>query len=70
MFSEEKLVGEIILDSVQEERSKATYSGAAEVRAGWKFRKFKLRELSWSSVRIHMPARWGMKAPRRRHSWL
>jgi curli biogenesis system outer membrane secretion channel CsgG len=35
VFSEEKLVGEITLDSVQEERSKASYSGAGEVKAGW-----------------------------------
>lgn len=35
VFTEEKLAGEITLDSVQEERSKATYSGAAAVKAGW-----------------------------------
>jgi curli biogenesis system outer membrane secretion channel CsgG len=35
VFTEEKLVGEITLDAVQEERSKAAYTGAAEVKAGW-----------------------------------
>ena len=35
VFTEEKLVGEITLDSVQAERSKATYSGSEEVKAGW-----------------------------------
>jgi curli biogenesis system outer membrane secretion channel CsgG len=35
VFTEEKLAGEITLDAVQEERSKATYDGAAEVKAGW-----------------------------------
>jgi hypothetical protein len=35
VFTEEKLAGEITLDAVQEERSKATYGGSAEVRSGW-----------------------------------
>jgi curli biogenesis system outer membrane secretion channel CsgG len=35
VFTEEKLAGEITLDSVQEERSKAGYSGSAEVKTGW-----------------------------------
>jgi len=35
VFSEEKLVGEVTLDSVQTERSKATYAGSAEVKTGW-----------------------------------
>jgi len=35
VFTEEKLVGEITLQSVQEERSKASYSGAQTVKAGW-----------------------------------
>lgn len=35
VFTEEKWVGEITLDTVQEERSKATYSGTAEVKPGW-----------------------------------
>ena len=35
VFSEDKLVGEITMDSVQEERSKAIYSGDLEVKAGW-----------------------------------
>ena len=35
VFSEEKLVGEVTLDSVQEEKSKASYSGDAEVKSGW-----------------------------------
>ena len=35
VFSEEKLVGEITLQSVQEERSKAGYSGDQTVKAGW-----------------------------------
>lgn len=35
VFTEEKLAGEATLESVQEERSKAAYSGAAKVKAGW-----------------------------------
>ncbi len=35
VFSEEKLVGEVTLESVQEEKSKATYTGDAAVKAGW-----------------------------------
>jgi curli biogenesis system outer membrane secretion channel CsgG len=35
VFSEEKLVGEIVLDAVQDERSKANYAGPAEVKQGW-----------------------------------
>lgn len=35
VFTEEKLVGEITLDSVQDERSKATYSGDLTVKIGW-----------------------------------
>lgn len=35
VFAEEKLYGEVTLDSVQEERSKATYSGSGEVKTGW-----------------------------------
>jgi hypothetical protein len=35
VFSEEKLVGEVTLQSVQEERSKATYSGSQMVKTGW-----------------------------------
>lgn len=35
VFTDEKLVGEITLDAVQEERSKATYGGDLEVKAGW-----------------------------------
>lgn len=35
VFTEEKLVGEVILDTVQEERSKASYTGSADVKAGW-----------------------------------
>lgn len=35
VFTEEKLVGEITLDSVQNDRSKATYSGSLEVKTGW-----------------------------------
>jgi curli biogenesis system outer membrane secretion channel CsgG len=35
VFSEEKLNGEVTLDSVQEERSKATYGGGGDVKAGW-----------------------------------
>jgi curli biogenesis system outer membrane secretion channel CsgG len=35
VFTEEKLVGEMTLSSVQEERSKAAYSGDREVKAGW-----------------------------------
>jgi len=35
VFSEEKLVGEITLDVVQDEKSKASYTGSADVKAGW-----------------------------------
>lgn len=35
VFSEEKLVGEVTLDSVQAERSKARYDGSLEVKTGW-----------------------------------
>lgn len=35
VFTEEKLVGEVTLDAVQEERSKASYSGNLEVKTGW-----------------------------------
>ena len=35
VFTEEKLVGELTLDAVQDERSKASYTGAAEVKVGW-----------------------------------
>ncbi|MSR65607.1 MAG: hypothetical protein EXS18_07495 [Verrucomicrobiae bacterium] len=35
VFTEEKLVGEITLDAVQEEKSKASYTGSADVKAGW-----------------------------------
>lgn len=35
VFSEEKLAGEITLQAVQEERSKASYSGNQMVKVGW-----------------------------------
>lgn len=35
VFTEEKLVGEITLQSVQEERSKAGYAGAVAAKSGW-----------------------------------
>jgi curli biogenesis system outer membrane secretion channel CsgG len=35
VFAEEKLAGEITLDSVQEDRSKASYAGSLDVKAGW-----------------------------------
>jgi hypothetical protein len=35
VFTEEKPAGEITLESVQEERSKATYAGSSEVKSGW-----------------------------------
>lgn len=35
VFTEEKLVGEVTLDAVQEDKSKATYAGDAEVKSGW-----------------------------------
>lgn len=35
VFTEEKLAGEITLDAVQEEKSKATYNGSADVKSGW-----------------------------------
>jgi curli biogenesis system outer membrane secretion channel CsgG len=38
VFSEEKLAGEATLDSVQDDRSKATFLGTAEVKSGWTVR--------------------------------
>lgn len=35
VFTEEKLVGEVTLDAVQEDRSKATYNGDLEIKSGW-----------------------------------
>lgn len=35
VFTEEKLVGEVLLDAVQEEKSKASFLGNAEVKSGW-----------------------------------
>jgi curli biogenesis system outer membrane secretion channel CsgG len=35
VFTDEKLVGEVVLESVQADRSKAAYSGNLEVKAGW-----------------------------------
>ncbi|MBI4027774.1 MAG: hypothetical protein HY360_22505 [Verrucomicrobia bacterium] len=35
VFTEEKLAGEATLDAVQEEKSKASYSGSADVKQGW-----------------------------------
>jgi curli biogenesis system outer membrane secretion channel CsgG len=35
VFTEEKLAGELTLDSVQEDRAKATYAGTADVKGGW-----------------------------------
>ena len=35
VFTDEKLVGEVVLQSVQADRSKASYSGNAEIKAGW-----------------------------------
>ena len=35
VFSDEKLVGEITLQSVQDDRSRASYGGDAAVKAGW-----------------------------------
>ena len=35
VFTEEKPAGEITVDAVQEERSKASYAGSAEVKSGW-----------------------------------
>jgi curli biogenesis system outer membrane secretion channel CsgG len=35
VFTEEKLAGEITLQAVQDDRSKASYDGSAEVKAGW-----------------------------------
>lgn len=35
VFTEEKLVGEVVLQSVQADRSKASYSGSVELKAGW-----------------------------------
>ena len=38
VFNEEKLAGEITLDNVQADRSKASYVGSAEVKNGWTVR--------------------------------
>jgi curli biogenesis system outer membrane secretion channel CsgG len=35
VFAEEKLVGEVVLQAVQEERSRAAYKGEQKVKAGW-----------------------------------
>lgn len=35
VFTEEKLVGEVTLDVVQEDKSKASYTGEVEVKSGW-----------------------------------
>ncbi len=35
VFTDEKLVGEVTIQSVQEERSKCSYNGNLEVKAGW-----------------------------------
>ncbi len=35
VFTDEKLVGELVLETVQDDRSKARYEGAVEVKAGW-----------------------------------
>ena len=35
VFTEEKLVGEITLDTVQDDRSKARYNGDVAIQAGW-----------------------------------
>lgn len=35
VFAEEKLAGEMTLDSVQDERSKGTYGGSGEPKSGW-----------------------------------
>ena len=40
VFTEEKLAGEVTLDSVQDDRSKATYAGEANPTAGWSVKNF------------------------------
>jgi curli biogenesis system outer membrane secretion channel CsgG len=35
VFTEEKLIGEITLDAVQDDRSKATYTGSVPAQKGW-----------------------------------
>ena len=35
VFTDEKLVGEVTVQSTQDERSKVSYSGDQEVKAGW-----------------------------------
>jgi hypothetical protein len=35
VFTEEKLVGEVTVQAVQEDRSKAAYDGPADVKSGW-----------------------------------
>jgi hypothetical protein len=35
VFTEEKVVGEVTFEVVQEDRSKASYTGDVEVKAGW-----------------------------------
>ena len=35
VFTDEKLVGELVLETVQDDRSKARYEGVVDVKAGW-----------------------------------
>jgi curli biogenesis system outer membrane secretion channel CsgG len=35
VFSDEKLIGEVTLQSVQEDRSKASYAGDRDIKSGW-----------------------------------
>ncbi len=35
VFTDEKLVGEVTIASVQEDRSRASYTGDAPVQQGW-----------------------------------
>ena len=35
VFSEEKYAGEVVLQNVQEDRSRASYTSSAEVKSGW-----------------------------------
>jgi hypothetical protein len=35
VFTDEKLVGEVTVQSAQEERSKVSYSGDQDVKPGW-----------------------------------
>ena len=50
MFTEEKFAGEVTIESVQDDRSKATFGGSAAVKGGWIIRAKKSTFLSTFSI--------------------